>query len=276
MEQIIVVKMVKGMFRCPEPNCSKAYKIHDSLTRHAKRRHSIIISKTSRVPRQLQTYNNLKRFREKNGVRRSARLLNRKKQLRPLFDEEDADKRGIFECAQPILEYRQSKIPNAGNGIFALEQLYKGDIVTWYSGTHVTTRTTDALYTIKTPDGFIEGIRAPEKSQGMASFINREDRKTRGARKNCEFVLYFENGETPRVYIEILKNILKGCELYLTYWKSYIIRNRKRKIPRNRGKLKRQKDQRRKEEVQIYPLIWQWVIPGFHNYATPPGSAIAT
>ncbi|KAF1786216.1 hypothetical protein GQ600_27398 [Phytophthora cactorum] len=108
---------------------------------------------------------------------------------RDLLSYTDADVRGVYNAENPILEYGKSLIPNAGNGIFATQDLYKGDVVTWYAGEIDLAPADDAEYTIKLCDIYLNGIRVPEDREGLGSFINREDREE-GLSKNCEFVRY--------------------------------------------------------------------------------------
>jgi hypothetical protein len=194
------------------------------LQKHCQRRHACRIktrrSLTEEEKRDRQR-GYVETFKAKN--RKRTRAAKSSYQRAP-YDIEDADVRGVFKCVDPILEYRESRIPNAGNGLFALEVLLPGDIVTWYSGTRSTVPADNKSYTIAVDDGYVNGLMTPVKNHGLGSFINRECRSI--CRKNCVFVE--SPGALHPLYVEIVKKVRPGEELYTTYSRGY-------RIPKSHG-----------------------------------------
>ena len=110
-------------------------------------------------------------------------------------------------------------------GIFALEDLEEGDYVSWVSGHKSTTIPDDYSYTISMENGFVfNGIKTPIEGEGMASFVNREERTLPRSRKNCFIARCF--GEKHELYLEIIKPIKAGQELFTTYSRGYRIKKK--------------------------------------------------
>jgi hypothetical protein len=213
-------------FVCPIDQCATKFSKIKSLQKHCQRQHACRVKArhglTAEEKRDRQR-GYVATFKAKNKKRTRAA---KSSYQRTLYDIEDADARGVFKCADPILGYRESRIPNAGNGLFALEILLPGDIVTWYSGSRSAVPADDKSYTIAVDDGYINGLTIPLKNHGLGSFINRECRSISKCRKNCVFV---ESPGAPHpLYVEIIKKVHPGEELYTTYSRGY-------RIPRSRG-----------------------------------------
>ena len=214
------------LFVCPVEQCATKFSKIKSLQKHCQRRHACRI-KTRRSLTEEEKRNRQRgyvdTFKAKN--RKRTRAAKSSYQRAP-YDIEDADVRGVFKCVDPILEYRESRIPNAGNGLFALEVLLPGDIVTWYSGTRSTVPADNKSYTIAVDDGYVNGLMTPVKNHGLGSFINRECRSISKCRKNCVFVE--SPGALHPLYVEIVKKVRPGEELYTTYSRGY-------RIPKSHG-----------------------------------------
>lgn len=219
-QQAITVYRTSDGYKCPKDACSAAYASLQSLKYHCIHHHlgmriqgRIQPTTIEQKKERKRKYNNT--YKEKHTKRHKPRMQ------RDLFDSEDADTRGVFGASDPLVVYRQSLIPNAGNGIFAMVDLREGDVATWYAGDVSSTRAEDPEYTISLGDIYLNGIRTPVAQEGLGSFINRQDSAT-GKRKNCEFVQY-HIGSHP-IYIEITKDIKAGEELYTTYGRGYRIK----------------------------------------------------
>jgi len=135
----------------------------------------------------------------------------------------DADARGTHLASDSIVEYRQSVIPGSGCGVFARVGLREGDVVTRFEGEIVSATPTDPEYAIEFKFGvqvcYIDGIRTPVIGKGLASFVNRESRTIPKARKNCVIV-----GVGGRMYVQVIRNIKPGSELYTVYSRGYRIK----------------------------------------------------
>jgi len=221
-----VVSIIEGKWRCPLAECDASYAILKSLRAHCQRKHQLLLEvKRDRVEvtpeeRRARQREYTAKFRAKHAKRIRAA---RSKLQRSLFDTDDADKRGTYQCREALVEYKQSRIPNAGNGLFARQVLMPGDVVTWYSGQRSQTPIDDKSYTIEIESGYLIGIQIPKRKQGLGSFINREDRALPNARKNCEFAEY--PGTAHYLYAEVTRKIKEGDELYVTYSRGYRIKN---------------------------------------------------
>lgn len=224
------VQASNGWIYCPVDGCD--FKCDDSklstLRVHAKRKHEVKITlrevmtpdeKIEHRRKQLRmaaaTFR--QRHRKHTRERRSTRIF------QPILsDQEDALAHGKYKCNSPFVEYKKSRIENAGNGLFASCDFKKGDFITYMSGNLVSERPIDSSYTLQVGNAFLDGLRIPKKGKGMGSFINREDRKVRNARKNCEFYIE-EIGRKFTVYIRVIKDVKAGDELYLTYGRGFRI-----------------------------------------------------
>ena len=218
-KEYLHVKFWRGMWRCTSEECKDAYTELDTLRKHVNSAHgkTATVKKTKKLSRKEQVRQNVARLRVKN--KKLPKRKARPQRIRDLFIEEEADVIGVHVCEDAILEVKQSNIPGAGNGVFAKQKLYAGDVVTWFAGDEVLTRTTDHSYTIGLQDGtFIEGIRIPSPGQGLASFINR---KMRMFWENCEFVEYGGTAYKHRMYVAMTKDVAEGEELYISYGKGY-------------------------------------------------------
>lgn len=88
------------------------------------------------------------------------------------FTTQDVDECGAYQTKRPILQYAQSKIPGAGNDLFALVPL----LGTRYDGTLCETEPSDPRYVISlhNQELYLDGIRTPRKGRGLGSFVNWE------------------------------------------------------------------------------------------------------
>ena len=104
-----------------------------------------------------------------------------KARRRPLFNIDKALVHGIVNCQNPILFYKTSSIPHAGNGVFANVDIRKGDVITIYSGKRTDEKPIDGEYVVKLQDNsYAIGDRIPKAGNGFGSFTNRSS-----MRKNC-------------------------------------------------------------------------------------------
>jgi hypothetical protein len=222
MAEVLIAIVVDGKHICPIDDCGASYPKLKSLQKHSQRTHNrrvtvaaaqvSIEEKRTRQRRYAATY---------RGKHKKRTRAVKSKHRRTPFDIEDADARGLYLCDDPLLEYKESAIPNAGNGLFAREVLLPGDIVTWYSGNRSMDPASDRSYTIAIDGGFVNGITTPIQDQGLGSFINRECRNLPKCRKNCVFVEC--PGADHLLYVEVIAKIKPGAELYTTYSRGYRI-----------------------------------------------------
>lgn len=220
--EVLIARVVDGKHICPIEECHASYPKLKSLQKHSQRAHNrrvtvaaaqvSIEERRARQRRYTATYRNKHKKRTRSV---------KSKYRRAPFDIEDADLRGLHLCADPLLEYKESAIPNAGNGLFAREVLLPGDIVTWYSGDRSKDPASDPSYTIAVDGGYVNGITVPIQDQGLGSFINRECRNLPKCRKNCVFVEC--PGADHPLYVEVITKIKPGAELYTTYSHGYRI-----------------------------------------------------
>lgn len=215
------VSAIDGTFTCPE--CPKLFKSIQGLKYHTKNSHGIKVTTCLKLTDEQKRERNRKyvaKHREKTLPRKSKRIK-KKIVIRDCYDSEDARRRGTFGCDDPLIEYRASTIPNAGNGIFANEDLHPGDVVTMFAGPRVSSSPLIKSHTIQFGKGiFIDGLRMPVNGEGLGSFINRESRDIPRKRKNCEFVR-----EQELMTIEITRKVKARQELYTTYSHGYRIRS---------------------------------------------------
>ncbi|KAG9403375.1 hypothetical protein AC1031_006021 [Aphanomyces cochlioides] len=204
-----VPKMIDDQYQCP--NCDKFYKILQSLRTHCYRKHNITVLKTAKQSfegrrRKGKEKLKAKRIAERKKKQETRQLMEQSRRSRTVHD---AAAHGVHMCEKPIVEYRQSKIPDAGKGIFAVENLFEGDIVTKYEGKIVETlsRGPDYAVAIAGTKKFIDGIRSPIPGKGLCSFINRESREKGYQRKNCDL---YQDGN--KVYAIMTKSIKAGDE----------------------------------------------------------------
>ncbi|RLN58969.1 hypothetical protein BBJ28_00011861 [Nothophytophthora sp. Chile5] len=102
---------------------------------------------------------------------------------RALFTVLDAEERGVHRIPDPLVKFKRSLIPGAGNGLFTCLPLYPDDVVTKYEGSLSVTEPTDPQHAIalQTTVGtkYLDEIRKPIAGQGLASFVNKESRDER-------------------------------------------------------------------------------------------------
>lgn len=228
-ERLRIHKTEDGKCICPV--CQKTF-MRNSIFGHIKQKHegikattvdrSTIAKELYKEKRRLDVKMNVTRYRERKKGR--PRRHASKKVNRPLYCEEDVERYGVFGCRNPIVIYKKSNIPNAGNGIFANENLYEGDYITYYEGEIVTEKPENDFYTIQLNEGdhkgkYLKGIQTPQKKRGLGSFINCEDKSVSRARKNCHFVEHINDRKV--VYIVACRDISKGEELYTSYGRGY-------------------------------------------------------
>eukprot|EP00754_Rhynchopus_humris_P008375 Rhum_TRINITY_DN13738_c0_g2::Rhum_TRINITY_DN13738_c0_g2_i1::g.63512::m.63512 len=135
----------------------------------------------------------------------------------------------LAECNKLSLEVRPSLIEGAGNGVFALETLAKGEPVTQFSGVW---RPADSVgseaYSQRTSEGLIEGDRAAQSvAGGVAHLIN----DIACIDKSCDALGYLNSSNAGRnvamavvdgvVVAVALRDIAKGEELYHSYGVAY-------------------------------------------------------
>ena len=222
----VKAEMIDFAYLCPHNGCQLGYANPNSLRRHCERVHEMKITIhekkiISDEERRLRQARYSRKYRMKKQLEKRPRRQIKKKMYNNL-DTEDADERGVYGCERPLLEYKQSLIEGAGNGIFALDQFNAGDIVTWFA-CETNDNNKCKAYSLKLNDGRIfSSIKIPEVGKGMASFINREERTMARSRKNCNIIEC--PNEKNKLYIEVTKKIKVGEELYTTYSRGYRIK----------------------------------------------------
>ena len=143
------------------------------MRRHVSRHHDFKITTVSTSQMPFEQKRRLKNLADKESKRHKA-----KERHRPLFDIHIATYHGAFGCTDPIVVYKKSSIPKAGNGVFATTDIKKGDIITIYSGEMVDGEPIDSEYAIKLQDGsYVIGNSTPKIGHGLGSFMSRESRQ---------------------------------------------------------------------------------------------------
>ena len=221
----IFVVPVNCNYHCPADECLDKFEKINSLRKHCQRNHEFSVVTYKKKVKSIQETR--QRQRGYTASYRSRKKKDRRLRVRKKFHTtltiEDANERGFLGCEDPIVEYRQSLIEGAGIGVFALEELQPGDFVTWISGYESIHKPDDYSYTIYTKNGkMFNGIKTPIEGEGLGSFVNREQRTMPKARKNCVIVECF--GERHKIYIEVVKSIKAGQELYTIYDRGYRIK----------------------------------------------------
>jgi hypothetical protein len=253
MENVIIVKKNdQERYGCPSDKCYGAYKKFKSLSAHVCRNHPglKVRRKEKMTAEELKMksreyrakYIGKKKLEKKRlKVRRKekmtaeelkmksreyrAKYIGKKKleKKRCTYSIEDAEIRGTHKASEAIVEVKKSSIKGAGRGIFAVEALQKGDIVTTFEGVKTSTEPKCATYCLGLKNGmFLIGSSRLQKGKGIGQFVNRESRKLK-KRKNCEIVEVGGNG----VLIEITKKVKLGEELLTTYSRGYRFINKK-------------------------------------------------
>ncbi|KAE8985372.1 hypothetical protein PR003_g23396 [Phytophthora rubi] len=213
--------IMDGLVCCPAQGCGRTYKADkiDSLRRHCSRDHNLRVTlKSARVSteetrRKQRLYS--ARYREKRQKIQARQRVYHQEHL----TEDDAIVVGVCGSASCPVEYRASSIPGAGNGLLAVMDLIPGDIVTWYAGMFTTVKPTDKAHAFAVAGGFIDGLRVPQRGQGLGSFVNRESREISRMRKNCELVGGWSSKH--QIYVEVTSKIKAGKEIFTTYSRGY-------------------------------------------------------
>jgi len=122
---------------------------------------------------------------------------------------------------EEYLIVKKSKIPGAGNGLFTKKAIAKGTRITEYKGKVTTWKEVNHRegsngYIYYVNRNFVIDARTYAKS--LARYANDARGLTiiKGIDNNCQYV-----PEGTRVFIEAIKNIPAGCELYVSYGKEY-------------------------------------------------------
>jgi SET domain-containing protein len=118
------------------------------------------------------------------------------------------------------LEVKESNIPGAGNGLFTAKFIPKGTRIVEYKGrirTWKEVENEDDNYYIfyVTEDRVID---ASEYKKSPARFINDAKglQKIKGLHNNAQFVI-----DGIRVFVDAIKDIPAGGEIFLSYGKEY-------------------------------------------------------
>ncbi|MEO6549549.1 MAG: SET domain-containing protein-lysine N-methyltransferase [Ferruginibacter sp.] len=119
------------------------------------------------------------------------------------------------------LVVKESTLPNAGKGVFTKIPIakgtriieYKGKITSWKDVDHQN-GTNSYIYFV-TKNHVIDGL--PFKKE-KARYVNdaRGFTRVKGITNNCQYV-----EEGLKIYIEAIKNIAAGSELFVGYGKEY-------------------------------------------------------
>ncbi|KAE8912029.1 hypothetical protein PF005_g4035 [Phytophthora fragariae] len=207
-----------GLVCCPTQGCGRTNKADeiDRLRRHCSRDHNLRVTlKSARV----STEETRRKQRLYSARYREKRQKIQARQRAYHQEEDDANVVGACGSAPWPVEYRASSIPGAGKGLFAVMDLMPGDIVTWYAGMFTTVEPTDKAYAIAVVDGFIDGLRVPQRGQGLGSFVNRESREISRKRNNCELVGGWNSKH--QIYVEVTSKIKAGKELFTAHSRGY-------------------------------------------------------
>ena len=125
----------------------------------------------------------------------------------------------------PLLEkqliIKRSKIPGAGKGLFTKLSISKGARIAEYKGRITTWK---EVQKSKVFNGYVYYIKrdlvidAMKRTKVLSRYVNDAAGLTRikGITNNCRFV-----NANGRVFIDAIKNIEAGTELYVAYGKEY-------------------------------------------------------
>jgi uncharacterized protein len=116
---------------------------------------------------------------------------------------------------------KTSTIPNSGNGLFTTKPIPKGTRVVEYKGRITTWKDVENdhengyIYTVHSK--YV--IDARKTLRALARYANdaRGLVRIKGITNNCTYV----NAEDGRVYIESIKEIPAGAEIFVSYGKEY-------------------------------------------------------
>ena len=125
-----------------------------------------------------------------------------------------------------LIEVRQSRIPGAGRGLFALGFLKKGTRVTYYDGVLLdhaqAARVAEAdpsYMRSLTYDTVIDGLREPLVGRGAASFANHgQDASSRNAALKP---VWNKFAHATSVVLVTTKDVESGTELLVNYGNMY-------------------------------------------------------
>lgn len=119
------------------------------------------------------------------------------------------------------LVVKKSNIPGAGKGLFTKKAIAKGERIVEYKGKTSTWKEVDHrdgsnVYIYYVNRNFVIDARTYPKSLGR--YVNDARGLTiiKGLTNNCEYVQ-----EGTRVFIDAIKNIPAGSELFVNYGKEY-------------------------------------------------------
>lgn len=110
--------------KCPQCDCTA--KRENTFRSHCSKAHSASVSfaaPRTEEERRVAQREAEKRFRKKQQA--SGRMAEKARQ-RPSFTTADAEQRGHHQAKEGLLKYRPSRIPGAGNGLFACVALAPG------------------------------------------------------------------------------------------------------------------------------------------------------
>lgn len=114
-----------------------------------------------------------------------------------------------------VVEIKNSKITDAGKGLFAKKKIKKGDFICWYFGVliekdFVLNEYYDSDYLLSNPHNELI-IDAADPSSCYGRYIN----DSLGLKKNNAEFIFYDN--TFSAGVIATKNIKKGEEIYLSY-----------------------------------------------------------
>lgn len=140
---------------------------------------------------------------------------------------------------EKFLVVKKSLLPNAGRGLFTKVDIKKGTRIVEYKGEIVTWKEVEKMADDRNGYVFFFNnkycIDAWKTKKSVAHFANDAKGLTRieGLKNNCEYVT-----EKKRCYIEAVKDIPKGSEIFVGYGAEYwqVIRYNIRLEEKNREK----------------------------------------
>lgn len=118
------------------------------------------------------------------------------------------------------LEVKTSTLPNAGNGLFALKEFQKYDIITEYIGDKITNTNADEIYGVELNDLIPYGVSLNSRYiidsacvRGIGSLAN----DSRSSKINNASLII----EKGHVFLQATKKILIGQEVFVNYGNEY-------------------------------------------------------
>ena len=137
-----------GRYHCPEEQCALQSSQASNIRNHCRRVHGFSVT----TVRPQSDDERAQKKRERMRALRACKRCKAPVKLRKTFGVQDADRRGVYQAADPIVEYRSSLIPSAGYGVFASVRLQVGDVVTQLEGVYSVSEPDDPEYTIQIKD----------------------------------------------------------------------------------------------------------------------------